>query len=165
MAATKFKRFLSGTFLGASNPRHETSNQLWKQPLRWAKHARRTGKRVRIFGTSLFDLFEDHPRVNAVRPRIWELVDRTRDDVSWQFCTKRPERIASCMPATWGELWYDVWLGTTDPAAFWGRVHDDAHAWDACQVLAYRTSSWSQLNHIASVIQRSCSGNPCSGSL
>jgi len=113
MAATKFKRFLGGPVWGAANPRYETRAELWKQPLRWARKARQTGERIRVFGNSLFDLFENHPTVNKVRPRIWELVDQTRDVLTWQFCTKRPERIADCLPATWGTFWGNVWLGTT----------------------------------------------------
>jgi len=120
MAATKFKRFLGGPVWGAGNPRYETSAELWKQPLRWARQARKTGQRVRVFGNSLYDICENHPTVNAIRPRIWDLVDQTRDVLTWQFCTKRPERIADCLPETWGEFWSGVWLGTT--------VESDQHA-------------------------------------
>jgi protein gp37 len=113
MAATKFRHFTGGPVWGRQNPRYETSEENWKKPLRWARRARQTGERVLVFGNSLYDVFEDHPTVDKVRPRIWELVDQTRDSLTWQFVTKRPERIAACLPATWGPFWGGVWLGTS----------------------------------------------------
>lgn len=113
MAAKKFRHFLGGPVWGPSNPRYQTSENLWKRPLQWARQARAAGERVLVFGNSLYDLFEDHPTVNNLRPRIWNLVDDTRDALTWQFCTKRPERIAECLPATWGAFWENVWLGTS----------------------------------------------------
>ena len=113
IAATKFRRFLKGPVWGPANARYVTSDNKWREPLRWARQARESGERPLIFGNSLYDLFDDHPTTNATRPRIWELVDETRDVLTWLFLTKRPERIASCLPATWGEFWEGVWLGTS----------------------------------------------------
>ena len=117
MAATKFTSFLRNPVWGRNSPRHITSDNLWKEPLRWARKARQTGDRVLVFGNSLYDIFEDHPTVNAIRPKIWDLVDQTRDAIVWQFCTKRPERIADCLPDTWGNFWKNVWLGTSVESA------------------------------------------------
>lgn len=117
LATTKFRHFLGGPVWGPGNPRHITGKALWKAPLKWAREARQTGERIMVFGNSLYDLCEDHPTVNAVRPRIWELVDETRDAITWQFLTKRPERLAECLPKSWGRFWEGVWLGTSVESA------------------------------------------------
>ncbi len=123
MAATKFRHFTGGPVWGRTNPRYVTSAEAWKAPLRWARKARAAGTKVLVFGNSLYDFCEDHPQVDAIRPRIWELVDKTRDALTWQFLTKRPERLADCLPQTWGRGWTGVWLGTSiETAAYASRA-------------------------------------------
>jgi protein gp37 len=123
MAATKFRHFTGGPVWGRSNPRYVTSDQLWRAPLKWARDARRTGVRVKVFGNSLYDFCEDAPQIDAIRPRLWELVDATRDAITWQFITKRPERLAECLPRSWGPFWAGVWLGTSiETAAYAARA-------------------------------------------
>lgn len=123
LATTKFRHFLGGEVWGPGKPRHITGEALWKAPLRWAREARETGARIMVFGNSLYDLFEDHPQINAMRSRVWELVDQTRRDLTWQFLTKRPERTADCLPQSWKPFWEGVWLGTS--------VESDAYAYRA----------------------------------
>jgi protein gp37 len=54
-----------------------------------------------------------HPDFDAMRPDAFERVDRRRD-LTFQVLTKRPERIAGTLPATWGaDGWPHVWLGTS----------------------------------------------------
>ncbi len=131
LAATKFRHFLGRPVWGAGNPRHITGDQLWKAPLKWARDTRATGENLMVFGNSLYDLFEDHPTVNAVRPRIWDLVDTTRDVLTWQFLTKRPERIAECLPESWSPFWEGVWLGTSVESADYVHRADHLRAVDA----------------------------------
>ena len=117
LAATKFRHFLGGPVWGPGNPRHITGDQLWKAPLKWAREARATGEKVLVFGNSLADWCEDHPTWNAIRPRMWELIDKTRDALIWQLLTKRPERLAECLPESWNPFWENVWLGTSVESA------------------------------------------------
>lgn len=131
LAATKFRHFLRRPVWGSGNPRHITGDQLWKAPLKWAREARTTGAKVMVFGNSLYDLFEDHPTVNGIRTRIWDLVDETRDVLTWQFLTKRPERMAECLPESWNPFWENVWLGTSVESADCAHRADHLRAVDA----------------------------------
>lgn len=131
LAATKFRHFTGGAVWGAANPRHVTGKDLWKAPLRWAREARATGERIMVFGNSLYDLFEDNPQIDAIRPRVWELVDQTRDVLTWQFLTKRPERRAECLPQSWSPFWEGVWLGTSVESEDYAYRADHLRAVDA----------------------------------
>lgn len=70
------------------------------------------GKPLLAFVGSLMDWAEDHPDAAAQRPRIWETV-RRYPQIHFQLLTKRPERIAECLPADWGDGYENVWLGTS----------------------------------------------------
>jgi protein gp37 len=78
----------------------------------WDRAARAAGRSARVFCMSLGDFFEDHPDANRWRPMAWELI-RHCDALDWQILTKRPERIAECLPSDWGLGWAHVWLGTS----------------------------------------------------
>jgi len=98
---------------GAGGTRQITSDANWKKPLQWQKQAKTEGRRLKVFCASLCDVFEDHPTIDGMRPRLWDLIRRC-DRLDWQLLTKRPERIASHLPADWGETgWHNVWLGTS----------------------------------------------------
>jgi protein gp37 len=102
--------------------RQVTSPANWKIPTRLERQAAaRTSSpwagerdpRMLVFCASLCDVFEDHPTANAERPRLFDLIRRT-PHLIWQILTKRPERIASELPADWGDQgWPNVWLGTS----------------------------------------------------
>lgn len=124
LATTKFRHFLRQPVWGPGNPRHITGDQLWKAPLKWAREARATGEKIMVFGNSLYDICEDHRTVDAIRPRIWELVDQTRDALTWQFLTKRPERLDECLPKSWTPFWDGVWLGTSVESADYANRAD-----------------------------------------
>jgi protein gp37 len=98
---------------GADASRQVTSAANWRKPHQWNREAAARGERHRVFCASLCDVFEDHPTANATRPRLWELI-RSTPWLDWQLLTKRPERIASNLPADWGPNgWPNVWLGTS----------------------------------------------------
>lgn len=96
---------------GHAAPRQVTKGP-WREVERWDRAARANGVRRRVFCASLCDIFEDHPTANATRPRLWDLIRRL-DGLDWQVLTKRPERIATCLPSDWSAGWPHVWLGTT----------------------------------------------------
>lgn len=132
MAATKFRHFTGGPVWGRTSPRYITTKALWRKPLKWAREAREAGTKPLVFGNSLYDFCEDHPQINAMRPRLWELVDQTRDALTWQFVTKRPERLAECLPQSWGPtFWSGVWLGTSIETAAYAARADHLRAVNA----------------------------------
>ena len=54
-----------------------------------------------------------HPGWDEFRADAFDRIDRRRD-LTFQVLTKRPERIAGTLPATWGpDGWSNVWLGTS----------------------------------------------------
>ena len=96
---------------GPGKPRHRTSNENWKQPLKWDREAAASGIRARVFCASLSDVF-DREVDPAWRSDLWDLI-RQCPHLDWQLLTKRPQLIASYLPSDWGSGWPNVWLGTS----------------------------------------------------
>ncbi len=100
---------------GPHGERKRTSEANWKQPLRWAKAARSTGKRPRVFCSSLADVFD-----NQIPPEwrrdLFHLIWAT-PELDWLVLTKRPENIGKMLLPAIGEAelwpWKNVWLGFT----------------------------------------------------
>jgi protein gp37 len=63
-----------------------------------------------VFTCSWSDWF--HPAADDLRREAWEIIRRTPQS-TYQILTKRPERIAECLPEDWGEGYPNVWLGVT----------------------------------------------------
>ncbi len=63
-----------------------------------------------VFTSSLTDVF--HPAIDSYRNEMWDII-RKCPHLTFQILTKRPERIAHCLPEDWGEGWDNVWLGTS----------------------------------------------------
>lgn len=73
-----------------------------------------------VFTCSWSDVF--HPAADDWRPEFWEIIRRTPRS-TYQVLTKRPERIAECLPEDWGEGYPNVWLGVTiENRRFVGRA-------------------------------------------
>jgi len=96
---------------GPHGERKRTSEANWKQPLRWAKAARGTGRRPRVFCASLGDVFDNHVE-QSWRIDLFDLIDAT-EELDWLILTKRPENVAKMLPTNWGDGRENVWLGTT----------------------------------------------------
>ena len=67
-----------------------------------------TGELIRVCMTSDFFLEEADPW----RREAWEII-RQRPDVKFFLLTKRPQRVADCLPKGWGEGWDNVMLNVT----------------------------------------------------
>jgi protein gp37 len=78
-------------------------------PLR-GRRWRRLALGSHVFTCSWSDWFHEH--ADPWRNEAWDVI-RQRPDLIWQILTKRPERIADCLPADWGEGWPHVWLGVS----------------------------------------------------
>lgn len=50
--------------------------------------------------------------LDTARSRLWDLI-RITPHLDWQLLTKRSDRIASLLPADWGEGYPNVWLGVS----------------------------------------------------
>jgi len=104
----------------STTPRRTFAEKHWAEPLEWNALAEHEGRRHRVFCSSMADVFEDHPTIDAERAKLWPLI-RATPWLDWQLLTKRPERIAENLPADWGEGYSNVWLGTSieSPEYLW----------------------------------------------
>ncbi len=63
-----------------------------------------------VFTCSWSDFF--HEAADQWRANAWNII-RNRPDLCFIILTKRPERIAECLPSDWGSGWKNVILGIT----------------------------------------------------
>lgn len=87
-----------------------TSENLWKNPLRWETKAAKRGKAVRVFTCSESDFF--HQGTDKWRPEAWQIIKDT-PHLTYQILTKRPGRIESHLPPDWNGGYPNVWLGVS----------------------------------------------------
>ena len=121
-----FRKWNGGTW-GPHAPRKRTSEENWKNPLKWNAEARafkrEHGRRPRVFCASLADVF-DNQASSEWRKDLFALIRECRR-LDWLMLTKRPQNILKMLPADWGDGYPNVWLGVTaeDQAHFdnrWG---------------------------------------------
>jgi len=94
-----------------TSPRKLTKT--WDNPLKWNKQAQREGRRIKVFCSSLADVFEPHPDVVDARVRLWETIEQT-PYLDWQLLTKRPKFIRRLVPQSWLQRWpQHVWIGVS----------------------------------------------------
>lgn len=98
-----------GVAWGPHEHRRLASEAYWTQPHRWARQARETGIRKKVFCASMADVFD-----NAVpwpwREQLWGVIKDTTE-LDWLILTKRPENMAQMLPTNWRDGWDNVWLG------------------------------------------------------
>ncbi len=99
----------------------QRSRTTFRAPLSWARAARRRQARQCVFTCSWSDFFIED--ADAWRAEAWEIIRQT-PELIYLILTKRPERIAGCLPEDWGLGWEHVWLGVSveDQAAADRRV-------------------------------------------
>ncbi|MBD5459641.1 MAG: DUF5131 family protein [Lachnospiraceae bacterium] len=68
----------------------------------------KSGEMIRVCMTSDFFLEE----ADGWREEAWEIM-RQRPDVKFFLLTKRPQRVAECLPKKWGDGWENVMLNVT----------------------------------------------------
>lgn len=93
---------------GPHGERKRTSNANWRKPRQWAKAARKTGERPRVFCSSLADVFDNRVPTEWRRD-LFDLISAT-PELDWLLLTKRPENAARMLPKG---RWPNIWLGTT----------------------------------------------------
>ena len=87
-----------------------SSDATFNAPLKWAKNREKYGYINRVFVDSWSDFFIEE--ADAWRAEAWAIIRQT-PNLIYQICTKRPERIAACLPADWGTGYPNVWLMVT----------------------------------------------------
>lgn len=99
---------------GPQAPRIRTTEDYWKQPLKWNAEAQAAGVRDRVFCASWADVGEDHPDWVEARRDLARLIKVT-PFLDWQLLTKRPENLVRLFgDAGWSGAWpSNVWAGTT----------------------------------------------------
>jgi protein gp37 len=100
----------------------------FRQPRTWQKHldqgtytGPRHGDTVLVFTCSHSDFFV--AEADPWRAEAWEII-RATPALTYQILTKRPERIAGCLPDDWGTGYSNVWLGTSVENRHWLRRLD-----------------------------------------
>jgi protein gp37 len=68
----------------------------------------KSGEEIRVCMTSDFFLKE----ADEWRGEAWDII-RTRSDVIFFLLTKRPQRVAECLPKDWGDGWENVFFNVT----------------------------------------------------
>ena len=104
--------------------RRRTTASNWREPIKWNKRAAAEGRRLRVFCSSLADVF-DNQVPEEWRADLWRLIDET-PSLDWLLLTKRPQNagkmIREARRAVLGGRvadehllwpWPNVWLGTT----------------------------------------------------
>jgi protein gp37 len=100
---------------GPHGERKRTSDQYWKNPIKWNAEARdfrrEHGHRPRVFCASLADMF-DNQVPKEWRVDLFALIRECRR-LDWLLLTKRPQNILKMLPSDWGDGYRNVWLGVT----------------------------------------------------
>ena len=109
-----FRKWNGGTW-GPHAPRKRTSEENWKNPVKWNAEARafkrEHGRRMRVFCASLANVF-DNQAPSEWRTDLLALIRECRR-LDWLMLTKRPQNIAKMLPKDWGAGYRNVWLGVT----------------------------------------------------
>jgi protein gp37 len=87
-----------------------SSDATFNAPLKWARNPEKYSYIKRVFVCSWSDFFIEE--ADPWRAEAWEIMRKTPQFV-YQLCTKRPERIAACLPPDWGDGYPNVWLLTS----------------------------------------------------
>jgi protein gp37 len=112
MENPKYGRRFKGAW-GPEKFRYMLSDGYWKKPLSWQRKLEKEGRRMRVFASSLCDIFENHALIDAQRARLFELIQKT-PNIDWLLLTKRIERAASLWPwPSLEEVPKNIWIGTT----------------------------------------------------
>ena len=96
---------------GPEGKRKRTSENYWREPIRWDRRAKAAGTQERVFCASLADVLDNQAPPGA-REDLWQLI-RSTPNLDWQLLTKRPQNLEEMLPPDWGEGYPNVWLGVS----------------------------------------------------
>jgi len=93
-----------------------SATKTFNRPLRWQREAAAGGTERMVFLASWTDFFI--AEADEWRDDAWKIIKQC-PDLIFQILTKRHGRIASHLPADWGDGYPNVWLGVSAEDAFW----------------------------------------------
>ena len=93
-----------------NNPSVVTRTKTWRDPARWQRQAEASDTIELVFTCSWSDWF--HKDADPWRDEAWQVI-ASCPNLAFQILTKRPDRIADCLPDDWGTGYQNVWLGTS----------------------------------------------------
>lgn len=112
-AETRDKHWHGGEHWGPNSNRKPMSEAYWRKPAIWNVQAYKENRKIKVFCSSLCDVFEDHPDLVEPRERLFKIIEST-SNLIWQLLTKRPENILKFVPPHWLDGFPEnVWMGTT----------------------------------------------------
>ena len=82
---------------------HRSADATFNKPLTWKDPAM-------VFTCSWSDWFIEE--ADAWREDAWNIIKKT-PHLTYQILTKRPDRIAACLPGDWGSGYQNVWIGVS----------------------------------------------------
>ena len=98
------------------DPSHvQRSKTTFRDPLKWAKVARRKGERYKVFVCSWSDFFIEE--ADPCRDEAWEIIKQT-PELTYMILTKRPERLLEELAVVSVNGWItypfsNIWLGVS----------------------------------------------------
>lgn len=114
-AAAFDKRFGGNHWIDSENRTGDhprlTSDQNWRQPMKWNRVAVEQGQRRRVFCGSMMDWCDKNAPEGAL-DRLFEVI-RSTPMLDWLLLTKRATLIKKRLPSDWGTGYDNVWLGVT----------------------------------------------------
>ncbi len=104
----------------------QRSKTTFRDPLIWAKAARRRVERYRIFACSWSDFFIEES--DAWRTDAWEIIQQT-PELIYLILTKRPDRIRQCLPEGWfpRNVWWGVSIESNEYLYRWDILDSELH--------------------------------------
>ena len=109
--ANCYMYYLDKTRSGKDGSRIYRTGNGFNYPLQKDRHGNykiKSGEEIRVCMTSDFFLAE----ADEWRGEAWDII-RTRSDVIFFLLTKRPQRVAQCLPKDWGDGWENVFFNVT----------------------------------------------------
>lgn len=106
---------------GKGQPRSLTSLKNRNKPYAWDKQAAASGQKIKVFCSSLSDVFDDDPTspLDEWRKGLFEQIEKT-PNLYWLLLTKRPENVMGMVPASWRNGFPEhVWMGATAENQEW----------------------------------------------
>lgn len=121
--AESFSKRTGHNVWGPQASRRTFGEKHWREPLAWNARAIKEKRQWLVFCSSMCDVFDAHPAIQAELPRLWQLIHAT-PALTWLLLTKRADRIKQSLPPDWGLGWHNVWPGVSigDQPGIW-RAH------------------------------------------
>ena len=106
---------------GKGQPRSLTTLKNRNKPFAWDRQAAAAGTKIKVFCSSLSDVFDDDKTspLDEWRKGLFEKIEKT-PNLYWLLLTKRPQNVMDMVPASWRSGFPEhVWLGASAENQEW----------------------------------------------